>query len=321
MREGYFMLTGFVILLLAGLCQGSFGLGYKKYDPFSWAAFWGTYNLLCMAVASAATLMLAPELTAALKGTDLGLPLLCGALWGLSAVGFSKAIGKIGMSMVYGISMGVSTIVGSVLPIVMGSSFPSGTAALKLWLGLGITLAGIIVITAAGVIRDGGFDASIVGIVLALLSGLGSGAMNVGFSYSEGLGQTLAGMGRSFAAISAAKWLPVLVGGCVAGLIWCAAELCLKKEWNTVTAKGSIKRTAILLSVSIIWYAALLLYGLSAQMLGSMGNTVGWILFNALALGVSVGWGIKTGEWPRGKRKVLYIGCSLLLLAWVVLVI
>ena len=40
-----------MILLAAGVCQGSFGLGYKDYRPFSWALFWLSYNLLCLAVA------------------------------------------------------------------------------------------------------------------------------------------------------------------------------------------------------------------------------------------------------------------------------
>lgn len=313
------MIFGFIVLLLAGLCQGSFGIGYKKYAPFSWAAFWGIYCLLCIVVSAGFAWITAPKLALALSDVELTVPLLYGAAWGLSAIGFSKAIGKIGMSMVYGISMGVSTIVGSVLPMAIGSNLPAGSAALIFWLGLGLTLAGIIVITVAGVLRDRSFGASPVGIILALLSGLGSGAMNVGFTYSDGLGNAIAEMGYSAAAISAGKWLPVLVGGCMAGAIWCAIELCFKREWHTVTENGSLKRTVILFSVSIIWYAALLLYGLSVQMLGRMGSTVGWILFNALALGVSVCWGIKFGEWPRGKRKILFIGCGFLLLAWVVI--
>ncbi len=40
-----------MILLLAGICQGSFGLGYKDYRPFGWALFWQIYNLLCLFVA------------------------------------------------------------------------------------------------------------------------------------------------------------------------------------------------------------------------------------------------------------------------------
>lgn len=313
------MIFGFLILLLAGVCQGSFGLGYKKYNPFSWAAFWGIYCLLCIVVSAGVSWIMAPKLYSAISKASLAVPLLCGAAWGLSAVGFSKAIGKIGMSMVYGISMGISTIVGSVMPMAMGAGFPAREAALSFWLGLGLTLAGIVVITVAGVIRDGVSGASPAGIILAMLSGLGSGAMNVGFTYSDKLGASIAEMGYSSAAVSAGKWLPVLVGGCTAGAVWCAAELFAKREWHTVTEKGSLKRTLILFGVSIVWYAALLLYGLSTEMLGSMGSTVGWILFNALALGISVCWGIKTGEWPRGKRKVLYVGCGLLILAWMII--
>ncbi|MGN1097675.1 MAG: L-rhamnose/proton symporter RhaT [Clostridia bacterium] len=313
------MLLGFVLLIAAGLCQGSFGLGYKKYSPFSWAAFWGIYCLLCIAVSSIFAWAAAPKLFSVLREINLTVPILCGVLWGLSAVGFSKAIDKIGMSMVYGISMGVSTVVGSVLPMIMGGVFPTGSSAVRFLLGLGLTVAGVSVITAAGIIRDGGFGSSAVGISLAILSGLGSGAMNVGFSYSAGIETALSEMNYSYAAVSAGKWLPVLGGGCFAGILWCAAEVSIKKEWRTVTKKGSLKRTIILLGVSIVWYAALLLYGLSVQIMGSMGGAVCWVLFNALALGVSVGWGLKTGEWRNGKRNILYIGCALLLLAWIVI--
>ena len=313
------MILGFTILLFAGLCQGSFGLGYKKYHPFSWAAFWGIYCLLCIFVSAGVSIISAPGVLFSVDIKCFAVPLLCGAAWGLSAIGFSKSIGMIGMSMVYGISMGVSTVVGSLLPMVIGGSLPENRAALYFWAGLFLTLSGITVITGAGVMRDKSFGASPVGILLALFSGMGSGAMNVGFTYSEKLGPMISGSGYSAAAVAAFKWLPVLVGGCITGMIWCAAELCVKRQWHTICEKGSLRRTAILFGVSIIWYAALLLYGLSVQMLGDIGNTVGWILFNALALGVSVIWGIKTGEWPRGKRKILYAGCALLILSWVII--
>ncbi len=31
------METGFIVLAIAGICQGSFGWGYKRYTPFSFA--------------------------------------------------------------------------------------------------------------------------------------------------------------------------------------------------------------------------------------------------------------------------------------------
>ena len=315
------MLIGFAVLLLAGLCQGSFGLGYKKYPPFSWAAFWGVYCLLCIVVSTGVTWILAPELWSVIGpqgGGSLGLPLFCGALWGLSAIGFSKGIDKIGMSMVYGISMGISTVVGSVLPMIMNHTFPSGLSLAAFFAELVLTVVGVVLVTIAGVRRDGGAGGAKIGVALAVFSGLGSGAMNLGFSHSEWISDAFSGLGYTQAAVSAGKWLPVLVGGCFAGALWCAGELSVRKEWKTLTEKGSGRRVGVLFGVSLIWYAALLLYGLSVYLLGSIGETVGWILFNALALVISVGWGLWSGEWKNGgeHKKLLFAGCGVLILSW-----
>ena len=316
------MAAGFLVLLLAGLCQGSFGLGYKKYPPFSWAAFWGVYCLLCIVVSVGVTWIFAPGLWQVIGAQKSGywfLPLFCGALWGLSAIGFSKGISKIGMSMVYGISMGISTVVGSVLPMVMNRQFPQGGSLLAFLAELLLTVAGVTLVTIAGVRRDGGAGKAKSGVVLAVFSGLGSGAMNLGFSYAQGISDAFSALGYSQAAVSAGKWLPVLVGGCMAGALWCAGELTKRKEWKTLTERGAAKRVGVLFGVSLIWYAALLLYGLSVSMLGRIGSTAGWILFNALALVISVGWGLWSGEWKdSGKNKsLLFTGCGILILSWI----
>lgn len=313
------MAYGFLVLLLAGLCQGSFGLGYKKYTPFSWAAFWGIYDIMCIITSSLFAFILAPKFISIFADQGFGyfvVPLCCGAVWGLSAIGFSKGIDKIGMSLVYGISMGISTIVGSITPMIIGGDI---TSSILFWLGLCLTLLGVIVVTIAGIKRDGGIKGSKLGIGLSIFSGIGSGFMNVGFSHSEGISPALESLGYSQMAVSAVKWLPVLVGGCLAGLIYCIGEVTVKKEWNTVTAKGSASRSLKLFGVSIIWYLALILYGLSTYLLGDMGDTVGWILFNALALIISVLWGLKTGEWKNTKKTILFIGCGILILAWILI--
>lgn len=313
------MIYGFLVLLIAGLCQGSFGLGYKKYTPFSWAAFWGIYDIMCIITSTLFALICAPKIFTIFAHQGLSyfvVPLCCGAAWGLSAIGFSKGIDKVGMSLVYGISMGISTIVGSVTPMIMGGDI---TSSVLFWIGLLATLLGVVIVTIAGVKRDGGAGGSRLGIALSVFSGIGSGFMNVGFAHSEGLSASLSEYGYSQIAISAAKWLPVLVGGCIAGLIYCIGEVTVKREWKTVTADGSALRALKLFGVSIIWYAALMLYGYSTYLLGNMGSTVGWILFNALALIISVLWGLKTGEWKNTKKTILFTGCVVLIIAWVLI--
>ena len=314
------MPLGFLLLFAAGLCQGSFGLGYKKYNPFSWAAFWGIYNILCIITSVSFTWIVAPSLwivIGSLGPSCLMIPVLCGALWGLSAVGFSKAISLVGMSMVYGISMGISTIVGSLLPMVLDNRLPNGKSLVFFCAGLLLTLLGVAIITVSGIQRDGGTKRSTLGIILSILSGLGSGAMNVGFTYAESISLEFEKLDYSQAAVSGGKWLPVLVGGCLFGALFCAFELSIKKEWHTIKMSGALRRTGCLLGVSIIWYAALLLYGLSTTMLGSTGNSIGWILFNSLALVISVLWGLVSGEWNNKRKATLFTGCLLLIVAWI----
>lgn len=317
------MITGFALLLIAGICQGSFGLGYKKYPPFSWEAFWMIYSALCMTVSIGFALILNHSLFSmymSLPASASLIPLLCGAFWGLSAIAFSKGIDLIGVSLVYGLSMGISTVTGAVTPLFMNNSFPHGLSALLFWTGLAVTVCGIAVITKAGLIRDSGSKVSKPGLFLAMFAGLGSGAMNIGFSAADAL-KELYPAGASVAAVSSGQWAMVLLGGCICDIVICGIMTIRNKTAHTITAKGSLKRLVILFFVSMVWFSALLVYGCSSVYLGEMAASIGWILFNALALIISSMIGLKTGEWKSSKkaRKILILGNIILVLSWVLI--
>lgn len=308
------MALGFVVLLFAGLLQGSFGRGYKNYEPFSWGAFWGIYNIMAIIITVVFAMVIMPSGVKQLFESGFGYvikPVLCGVVWGLSAICFSKGISMVGMSLVYGISMGISTISGSVTPMILNNDFPKGAEMIKFVLALGFTICGVAVITVAGIKRDGKAKSSVLGIVMSILSGLGTGAMNLGFTFTSDISST-----NQFGQ-SAVRWLPVLVGGCLAGLLYCIGEVTVLKQWKTVTDNGAVKCSCKLFGTAVIWYLALILYGVSSIMIGKLGNTVGWILFNSLALFVSVFWGIKDGEWKNKKKTMLFVGCVVLIIAWV----
>ena len=52
-------------------------------------------------------------------------------------------------------------------------------------------------------------------------------------------------------------------------------------------------------------------------MLGNIGSNIGRILFNSLALIISVCRGLITGEWKNKKKSTLFIGCAVLIAAWI----
>lgn len=330
------IMIGFAILLFAGLCQGSFGLGYKNYQPLKWEAFWGGYSLFCVIVPLSWAWIQVPSFVNYLTSADLKhivVPVLCGAIWGISAVGFSKAVTYIGISLVYGLSMGISAVIGSIIPLLSMENKPSITSIVLLIVGMIVTLAGIAVITKAGIVKiaeqqtvekdsankDDKAGKAKIGLLLAMLSGFGSGAMNIGFDFASPIGNAIMQDGYGETGASAIQWLLVLLGGALAGIIYCIIELSKNKTWVSFTYKGSKKRIVILFVTSIVWFAALASYGIATLMLGDMGAVTGWILFNALALIISNLWGIQCGEWKGAKKgkKILLYGNLVLIISWV----
>ncbi|HEX3076049.1 MAG TPA: L-rhamnose/proton symporter RhaT [Lachnospiraceae bacterium] len=359
---------GFIVLLLAGICQGSFGIGYKRYTPLKWEAFWGVYSTFCLIVPLIWTFIQVPDFLVYLRSVDVIyviIPIFCGILWGITAIGFSKAVDYIGISLVYGLSMGISAVVGSLIPLITMKEKPDRISLLLLIIGMVITLIGIAIITKAGLIKDKEVrDKSIktnvakegsnlnrkdeqdvtleelngvtsnqlgtpaskketnrvkLGLILALFSGLGSGAMNVGFNYANPIGKLIMKVGYNEIGASAVQWLLVLFGGSISGIVYCVYKLSVNHTWDSFTKKGAVKRHLILFLTSIVWFTALAAYGISTMLLGNMGSIVGWILFNALALIISNIWGLKAGEWhgaPKAK-KVLLMGNTVLLVSWI----
>lgn len=320
------MFIGFSILLLACICQGSFGLGYKNFKPFSWEAFWGIYCFYCLLIPMLWALILVPDVCVHLTD-DLSLTLsasACGVLWGASAICFSKAVSMIGMSLVYGISMGISAIVGSLIPLFTAEELPKSRSLILLIIGLVITLIGIAVITKAGLTKDREMGVSAdgnmkLGLLFSMISGLGSGAMNIGFDRLSPIGRAVIENGGNDTAASAIQWLPVLAGGAVAGMIFCAVSMTRQKTWRTYTENGSIRRFGILFVTAIVWFIALAAYGIASIKLGELGPVIGWILFNALALIISNLWGLKIGEWKgcAKAKRILFSGNAILIISWV----
>lgn len=330
------IMIGFAILLFAGLCQGSFGLGYKNYQPLKWEAFWGVYCLFCVIVPLCWAWYQVPNFLKYLSNAEVKnivVPVICGTIWGISAVGFSKAVTYIGISLVYGLSMGISAVIGSIIPLLTMENKPSITSIVLLIVGMLVTLAGIAVITKAGIVKiaeqqtvekdnankDGRAGKAKIGLLLAMLSGFGSGAMNIGFDFASPIGNAIMQDGYGETGASAIQWLLVLLGGALAGIIYCIIDLSKNKTWVSFTYKGSKKRIVILFITSIVWFAALASYGIATLMLGDMGAVTGWILFNALALIISNLWGIQCGEWKGAKKgkKILLYGNLVLIISWI----
>jgi L-rhamnose-H+ transport protein len=394
------IVSGFLVLLVATLFQGSFGICFKKYQPFSWEAFWALFSIIgVLLMPHIWCAILVPNYFHYLMSTPWSVlwpGILAGFFWGISSIWYSRAIDYIGVSLVTGINLGLSNLLGSLVPMFILNKYPSASALITLLVGQAILMVGVVVLSKAGFIKDGqskkeqaqvdatpqqtpqapkpdalgnvaagagvmmdvaagngngaedepdpvaqmaAMDAQdvaaqqakeakktktkslfFVGFIMALASGAGSAAINIGgqFSIYPVNLATQAGVTPMFANLL--QWPIVFFGGFLANFGYAIYKLVKNHTFSDYTKPGCGKAYAKVLLTSFVWFAALGVYAMATSMLGDFGPVVGWVAFNGLALIIANLWGFADKEWkgyPKA-RNVAIIGNVIIIAALVV---
>lgn len=328
------MIEGMLLVLVASIFQGSVGLGLKKYKPFSWEAFWFLFVLVSAGIIPHVWMWIeVPRYMTYILQAPVPILLsaiLCGAFWGVSSLMFGKAIEKIGIALVYGINMGIGASLGSLVGFLIIGNLPEKNAFLVFLLSMLVMLIGVGVIIKAGICRDqesqvmahedtkqtgAGF---VIGLVIALIAGIGSGALNIGFIYSDAIVKLALQDGIAPQSASVLGWMPVLIGGIIPQLLY-TMYLMIKNKTYTDYKKAPPKAYGKALLTSVIWFCALTFYAKATVMLGNFGAALGWVAYTAIALVVSNYLAIKVGEWDghTTSKKLLIRGNLLLIVAFV----
>ncbi len=117
------LLTGFFLVLLAGLLQGTFVLPMTLVKRWSWEHTWATFSLLGMFLFNwIITLLLVPNIFAVYAASpshDLMILALFGAGWGVGAVLFGLGMDRLGMALGYPIIMGLIASLGALIPLLV----------------------------------------------------------------------------------------------------------------------------------------------------------------------------------------------------------
>jgi L-rhamnose-H+ transport protein len=328
------LLVGLILILAAGIFQGTWALGLKRSEPLSWEAFWAPFSFIGMIVIPFIWVSIViPDLKAIIDkipSNVIWIPFLYGAGWGIGAVTFGLAIKYIGMSLSYGINMGIASSVGALIPFFQLDNLQTGLVVAVV-AGTMVMLTGVILITRAGILREKhqgkGEDQIVreghtrIGIILALIGGLSTASFNVGFSKALPVVDVAVETGATKANGSLIAWLFVLSGGFILNFAYAVFLLIKNESFKDYRTTGSGRGLLVMLVTAIGWFAAIGIYGQGAAVMGDLGPIAGWIMFMALALIVSNVWGLRTGEW-KGMTvpvKYLYAGNIILILSWIIL--
>jgi L-rhamnose-H+ transport protein len=323
---------GFVLVVIAGLMQGSFILPMTLVKNWKWENIWFVFSLLGMVILN---LFLAwffvndlLEAYSAVASKDFLILGLFGFGWGLGAVFFGIGMDKLGMSIGYPIIMGLTATIGGLVPLFVHHTAdilkPTG---LIMIVGTLIVVYGIIICSKAAAQKETntnkGFKANLTaGLIIAVAAGALSSLPNIGLSFGAAITEAAINSGTSKAMAGNAIWALFFSVGFIPNLFYTGWLLVKNGTFKLMYSEKSFNNLGLGLLMAIMWIGSFYLYGISSFKLGSLGNIVGWPLFISISILVGNLWGIWRGEWRNSSaaaKRILYRGLTVLILAMIII--
>ena len=323
------LLAGFLLVLLAGLLQGTFVLPMTLVRRWSWEHTWATFSLLGMFVFNwIITFTLIPQIGPIYSLSPpraLFILAAFGAGWGVGAILFGLGMDRLGMALGYPVIMGLIASLGALIPLLV--FFPQTIFTAKGLFILGSTvlvIVGIVLCSLGGSRRSPSTMSESstgdlrTGLIIAILAGILSCLPNVGMAFGDTVITTAEHLGVPAGRAGNAVWALLFTLGCVVNVAYClylmVAKRTLRAYWNAETARN-IGLSALM---ALMWIGSFYLYGAGASRLGRWGTVAGWPLFISLSIITGNLWGISRGEWrsaPVRARHLLNMGLGILLVA------
>jgi L-rhamnose-H+ transport protein len=254
--------------------------------------------------------------------------MLFGFLWGIGGILFGISVNYVGVSITYGIVMGLAASIGSVVPLLQIPDVGSNPALPFIIAGVVIMLAGVAVSAIAGVKRDKLQTKGVIagnktgktigkGLLIAISSGILSASLNIGFTNAAPVASAAEELGAISRNASLAAWVVVLFGAFIMNGGYALFLLFKNRSWKSfgTAESGRAYRWAVL--SGLFWFGGFGAYGQGAALMGELGPVVGWPILLGLALIISNLWGVTTGEWKGAKipLRIMFVGVFILIIA------
>lgn len=333
---------GLLLVIGAGILNGSFALPTKKTTKWAFENTWLVFSVVALLVVNWIIAASAVPNLAQVYGkagaTAVWMAFGFGMIWGLANVLFGLGLYCIGISLTFPISIGLSTALGSLIPMAPHPGLFLTPAGGMISLGVVVLLAGVVLCGLAGVRKDAQLrqatapDAAppdtvthsrlFKGLVLVTMSGMCDPFLNFAFTFGDRIKQQALASGAAHGAESDAIWAVALSGSLLVNTVYCAVLLTRNRTWDRFRERGTGHYWLLASLMGIVWMLSITLYGRGASAMGPLGGSVGWAVFYGCIILFSTFWGMVSGEWKQargGALRTLYGGLAVLLLAIVLL--
>ena len=339
------IIYGIMLAVTAGAMNGLFALPMKLTRAWAWENIWLPFSIL--------TLLIFPWLIAFITISDLVTAIghvslsykIIGIVWGAAVYSgslmFGISLSYIGTALGFALLVGSMSIVGILCPIlIFNQEFLWLSGGKWILAGIFLLLITLVLNFRAGRLKEiaqGGENTSgigdktprsaLVGMILAIAGGMLSGLLSLGMNMTWAKGITSAATMYGSVAANYATFLTlafVLSGGFIPNTLYCIIKLTKNRTWQRYQKRSTCFYWVMILIMGIMYSGSLALWGISISenMLGPLGPSVGWAFFiGTIVIASSMG-GFATGEWKNaGKKAIIYLSCSLLLIVFAMIAI
>jgi L-rhamnose-H+ transport protein len=300
----------FLLVTAGGLLTGAFAAPMKYLTRWRWENIWLLYALAAMVliptgVIGAVIPNLADIYTRAPRDVVIGV-LVCGYFWGLGSVTFGLGVDRLGMGLGFSLIMGISTLLGTLLPFFLAEQVKLRMALFAP--GMALLLAGVAVCGYAGHRREAAAAKPErryrTGLAICLFSGVVSSLFNVGLVVARPVQDLARSAGAPEWASGNTVWPILLGGGFLANLSYCG-YLFRKNSTAALYLKGGWREWAGCAVMGAFWIGGVMMYGAGAFFMGDLGPILGWPMFTSLIIVCAYFLGRLTGEWRAAQPQAV----------------
>jgi L-rhamnose-H+ transport protein len=327
-------LIGTFLHAVGGASAAACYLPNQKTKHWSWGTFWLVQSIFAwFLVPLAIACLTVPDFFIILFTAPpevLWKTFLLGAIYGFGGMSFGFSILKIGYSLTYSISIGLSAVLGTLTPLLIhgqvGEYFSRPGSNIVL-IGMALALIGITLVGKAGFHkeRDLGehsagrtkFDMK-TGLLLAVAGGVLSAVFNISLEAGQPIADSAAQHGAG--EFEGNAKLIVSTSGCLlVNLIWFIVAGIRNHTLREFTAASGIparqRATNTLWSAlaGTLWCGQFFFYGIAHVRMGNF-QFISWVLHMSMLIFFSYGVGLLMKEWKNVSRRTYHILLLALLL-------
>ena len=313
---------GVLLALLGGFLSGNCMVPLEYLRRWRWENAWIIFSLVALILLPWTLAFLrVPNLLAvygSVAMSDFTKPFLFGAGWGVAQVLFGLAVLRIGMALSFATTIGLGAALGTLVPILLRHpavlTTPRGEVLL---LGVFLMVAGVVVCSWAGRQREReqrsesthlGERSYMIGVFMAAAAGLLAPMLNYSLAFGDIF--ILEALRHQATPPDApyAVWPIALFGGSLPNLAYAGWLMYRNKSWGNFIPVWPQILTGTMMGV--LWMGSVAAYGTATTLLGMLGASIGWSIYQiSMILTANIsGW--IAGEWKGVSSRSKFVFCG-----------